>query len=122
MSGGSAPRHSILTKQKMSNTRKGKHPSWATEASRSEESRKKRSESLLKIGSDKWTVESRNNARTGASKRMKQIVDQNGVTYESIASAARITGCSRSAIQQNLRGELKRTGNKDRVFFIFKHV
>lgn len=122
MTGGAAPKHSILTKEKMSKTRKGKHPKWATEASTSLEARQKRSESHKRLGSLVWTEKRKNKARLGASKRFKKIEDQNGNIYESITDAARITGCYRSAIQKVLKGEYKQVRNKLKESFVFKQI
>lgn len=119
--GGAAPKHSDITKEKMSKTRKGKHPSWATEASRSEESKQRRSESHLALGNSGWTEERRENARKPAMIRAKKIKDQDGVIYNSLTEAALLTGCHRSAIQYVLSGKYKKTKNKDKKEFTFLH-
>ena len=120
--GGFSNGHTEDTKQKMSQTRKGKHPRWATEASTSLEARTKRSESHKQLGSSVWTEERRFNAQIGAMKRAKPISDQNGIIYNSLADAARKTGCHRSAIQKVLKGEYKQASNKEKQSFVFKHI
>ncbi len=119
--GGLAAKHSEVTKAKMSKTRKGKHPHWATEASRSEEARKKRSDSHKENGSIVWTEERRNNSRLGAKSRMKQIKDNYGDIYESLAEASRETGCHRVSIQRILKGEAKRAFGKEKKEYNFTY-
>ena len=120
--GGAAPKHSDITKKKMSQTRKGKIPYWTAGKGHTEEANRRRSESLRRLGSSIWTEEARNNARLGASRRFKKIQDQNENTYESITDAARKTGCHRSAIQKVLKGEYKQASNKEKQSFVFKHI
>lgn len=120
LSAGFSSTHSEITKKKMSKTRKGKHPHWATEASRSEESCRKRSESHKTNGSSVWTKERRENARLAASSRAKIIIDNYGNIYNGLSEASRETGCHRVSIQRILKGETKRAFNKDKKEYTFR--
>jgi len=112
--GGAAPRHSEITKQKMSETRKGKHPHWATEASRSLEARAKRAESHRgKKASEKTIIK----MKASANKLCKAIKDQNGKIYRSTGDAAKELNLSRGNICMILSGKRKSTGS-----FKFEYV
>ena len=120
MTGGATPQHSQLTRKKMSQTRKGKEPHWATKASHTPESNKKRYETLLANGHYVWTEEKKEKARHSAKERAKQIVDQDNILYESIADAARKTDCHRACIQKILKGKAKKTKSKNGKTYVFK--
>lgn len=107
MTGGAAPKHSEITKQKMSVTRRGKHPYWATEASRSEEARVKRANS---IQGQKRSVETKEKIKRSADKLCKALRDQNGKVYRSATDAAEELNISRGNIQMVLRGKRKSAG------------
>ena len=47
------------------------------------------------------------NARMAGMKTCKKIMDNNGVVYQSISDAARVTGVHRVSIGMNLRGKFK---------------
>ena len=113
--GGAAPRHNDLTKEKMSATRKGRHPSWATEASRSEESRAKRSVSHL--GKECPQERKDKIQATLIAQRGKKIVDQNGVVYNTVIEAVNTLNLNRGNIQMQLRGLRKKVGE-----YTFKFV
>lgn len=114
MTGGASPRHNDLTKEKMSNTRKGKHPFWATEASRSEESRIKRGNS---IRGQKRSLETKLKMKQAVDIICKPIKDQHGKIYRSATDAAKELKLNRANIQMVLRGKRKQTGG-----FTFKYV
>lgn len=120
--GGAAPKHSSMTKEKMSQTRKGKHPKWATEASTSLEARNKRSETFKKMNGSQWTEERKENARKGAQYRAKSVIDNFGIKYSSIAEAARLTSCHNESIRLVVLGKQKKTKNKDGIIYFFKEV
>lgn len=122
MTGGAAPKHSTFTKEKMSKTRQGKHPSWATKASTSLESRKKRSESHLKLDGIRWTQEEREKAKDGAQSRSKRVIDNFGVEHRSISEAGRNTNCSKEAVRQVAYGHWKETKSKDGRSFSFSFI
>jgi group I intron endonuclease len=122
MTGGAAPKHSDITKEKMSQTRKGKHPDWATQASTSEEARKKRSQSHLKLGSSVWTEERRNNAKKGAQERAIAVMDNFGIEYPSISEAARLTGCQNESVRLIVLRKQKKTKNKDGIVYTFRVI
>lgn len=106
--GGECPRHSEITKQKMSATRKGKHPHWATKASNSKESRDKVADKLC---DKERSQECKDKIKaTLIAQRGKKIVDQNGVVYNTVVEAAKTLGLSRGNIQMQLRGLRKRVG------------
>ena len=52
---------------------------------------------------------------------MKRIIDENGITYESVSDAARKTGCHRASIQKVLKGEQKSSSNKDKIKYRFSY-
>lgn len=107
--GGAAPKHSDTTKEKMSATRKGKHPHWATEASRGEVSRARRAASHTgKVRPDEVKAKIKEKL---IAQRGKKIVDQNGVMYNSISDAAVRLNLSRANIQLQLRGLRKQVGD-----------
>jgi group I intron endonuclease len=114
MTGGAAPRHSEITKQKMSETRKGKHPHWATEASRSEEARAKRAESHRGQKRSKETIARMKEVQ---GKRCRSIRDQNGKVYRSTGDAAKELNLSRGNICMVLSGQRRTTGG-----FSFRYV
>jgi group I intron endonuclease len=122
MTGGAAPKHSDITKEKMSQTRKGKHPDWATQASTSEEARKKRSQSHLKLGSSVWTEERRNNAKKGAQERAIAVMDNFEIEYPSISEAARLTGCQNESVRLIVLRKQKKTKNKDGIVYTFRVI
>lgn len=120
--GGFINGHSEDTKLQMSKTRKGKHPDWATQASTSEEARKKRSQSHLKLGSSVWTEERRNNAKKGAQERAIAVMDNFGIEYPSISEAARLTGCQNESVRLIVLGKQKKTKNKDGIIYFFREI
>jgi group I intron endonuclease len=105
--GGVAPKHSEITKEKMSRTRKGKEPIWATNASHNLESNKLRAEALK---GQKRTLNQKANIKNGKRLLMKPVIDQNGVIYESVADAAKKLDVNRGNLQMVLRGKRKSVG------------
>jgi len=114
LSSGSCSRHSQITKDKMSETRKGKHPHWATEASRSPEARAKRAESHR---GQKTSAETIAKMKETQGKRCKAIKDQNGKEYRSTGDAAKELELSRGNICMVLSGKRKTCGG-----FTFKYI
>ena len=105
----------------MSDTRKGKHPHWATEASHSVESNQKRVSSRQLNGFAGHTEKTKQLMKQRASSRMKAVMDDLGEVYQSIADAHRKTGCNRAGIQRVLAGKYKKIKGKDRDF-VFTYV
>lgn len=114
LSSGFCSKHSDITKQKMSATRKGKHPYWATEASRSLEARVKRGNSLR---GRKRSEEVILKQRQVTDKYCKPIKDQDGKVYRNVGDAAKELGLSRGNIQMVLRSIRKQTGG-----YIFEYI
>lgn len=119
--GGAAPKHSDITKEKMSQTRKGKHPKWATEASTSLEARTKRSETYKNMNGSQWTEDRRNNAKKGAQYRAITVTDNFGIEYPSISEAARLTECQNECVRLIVLGKQKKTKSKDGTIYTFKY-